>query len=171
MRVLILTEGYSHTGYGHISRCTAIAQVFRERNANVTFIVNGDESVKNLVQSYPLFVFNWLENTERLLEYLSQDDIIVIDSYLAGKGLYTEIRQRVKVAAYLDDFNRLEYPEGIIINGTVGAELIPYKRNLDPTADLCRSLFQSLCRHIGMCDTGRAGGNGKDLTCSSVLCL
>ena len=29
-----------------------------------------DESVKNLVQSYPLFVFNWLENTERLLEYL-----------------------------------------------------------------------------------------------------
>ena len=115
MRVLILTEGYSHTGYGHISRCTAIAQVFRERNANVTFIVNGDESVKNLVQSYPLFVFNWLENTERLLEYLSQDDIIVIDSYLAGKGLYTEIRQRVKVAAYLDDFNRLEYPEGIII--------------------------------------------------------
>ena len=77
MRVLILTEGYSHTGYGHISRCTAIAQVFRERNANVTFIVNGDESVKNLVQSYPLFVFNWLENTERLLEYLSQDDIIV----------------------------------------------------------------------------------------------
>ena len=99
MRVLILTEGYSHTGYGHISRCPAIAQVIRERNANVTFIVNGDESVKNLVQSYPLFVFNWLENTERLLEYLSQDDIIVIDSYLAGKGLYTEIRQRVKVAA------------------------------------------------------------------------
>lgn len=131
MRVLILTEGYSHTGYGHISRCTAIAQVFRERNANVTFIVNGDESVKNLVQSYPLFVFNWLENTERLLEYLSQDDIIVIDSYLAGKGLYTEIRQRVKVAAYLDDFNRLEYPEGIIINGTVGAELIPYNGILD----------------------------------------
>ena len=43
--------------------------------------------------------------------------------------------------------------------------------NLDPTAGLCRSLFQSLCRHIGMCDTGRAGGNGKDLTCSSVLCL
>ena len=58
--------------------------------------MNGDESVKNLVQSYPLFVFNWLENTERLLEYLSQDDIIVIDSYLAGKGLYTEIRQRGK---------------------------------------------------------------------------
>ena len=43
--------------------------------------------------------------------------------------------------------------------------------NLDPTAGLCRSLFQSLCRHIGMCDTGRAGGNGKDLACSSVLCL
>ena len=153
MRVLILTEGYSHTGYGHISRCTAIAQVFRERNANVTFIVNGDESVKNLVQSYPLFVFNWLENTERLLEYLSQDDIIVIDSYLAGKGLYTEIRQRVKVAAYLDDFNRLEYPEGIIINGTVGAELIPYKRNfgqhylLGKDFVILREAFKDLCGH------------------------
>lgn len=72
-----------------------------------------------------------MENTERLLEYLSQDDIIVIDSYLAGKGLYTEIRQRVKVAAYLDDFNRLEYPEGIIINGTVGAELFPINGILD----------------------------------------
>ena len=88
-----------------------------------------------------------------MLEYLSQDDIIVIDSYLAGKGLYTEIRQRVKVAAYLDDFNRLEYPEGIIINGTVGAELIPYKRNfgqhylLGKDFVILREAFKDLCGH------------------------
>lgn len=71
MRVLILTEGYSHTGYGHISRCTAIAQVFRERNANVTFIVNGDESVKNLVQSYPLLsLIGWRTRNVCLSIYL-----------------------------------------------------------------------------------------------------
>lgn len=71
MRVLILTEGYSHTGYGHISRCTAIAQVFRERNANVTFIVNGDESVKNLVQSYLcLSLIGWRTRNVCLSIYL-----------------------------------------------------------------------------------------------------
>ncbi len=151
MRVLILTEGYSHTGYGHISRCTAIAQAFRERDVSVAFIVNGDEPVRDLVRPYPLFVFDWLENTERLFEYLSPDDVIIIDSYLAGKDLYAEIRRRVNMAAYLDDFNRLEYPDGIVINGTVGAELIPYTRDserlylLGKDYVILREAFNDLC--------------------------
>lgn len=126
MRVLFLTEGYAFTGYGHVSRCTAIARVFRERNVDVTFIVNGDESVRDLAQPYPLFIFNWLEDWNHLVDYLADTDIVMIDSYLAGKELYEAISHQVEIGVYLDDFNRLEYPEGIIVNGTVGAELIPY---------------------------------------------
>lgn len=128
MKVLILTEGYSYTGYGHISRCTAIAHVFREINADITFMVNGDESVIDLVQPYPLFIFNWLEDRDILYDYLADTDIVIIDSYLADKNIYEAISNKGKIGIYLDDFNRLEYPEGIIVNGTVGAELIPYSQ-------------------------------------------
>ena len=73
MRVLILTEGYSHTGYGHISRCTAIAQVFRERNANVTFIVNGDEIEIRLPWS--------------LLNFYNPSEMVIHDDYYENYGI------------------------------------------------------------------------------------
>ena len=73
MRVLILTEGYSHTGYGHISRCTAIAQVVRERNANVTFIVNGDEIEIRLPWS--------------LLNFYNPSEMVIHDDYYENYGI------------------------------------------------------------------------------------
>lgn len=128
MRVVILTEGYSFTGYGHIYRCMAIAQTFKDKNIDVSFIVNGDDSVRDLLSSYHLLLFNWLEDTDRLLENLNEDDLLFVDSYLAPIELYERVYERVKLSVYLDDFDRLLYPGGVIVNGTVGAELLPYSK-------------------------------------------
>lgn len=127
LRIQILTEGYAYTGYGHLSRCTAIARAFGAEGERVLFVINGDENASHLVRPFPSVVFNWLEERERLLERLSEADIVIVDSYLADKKLYEAIRSRVKTCVFLDDFNRLDYPEGIVVNGTVGAERIPYR--------------------------------------------
>lgn len=129
MRVVVLTEGYSFTGYGHIYRCMAIAQTFKENNIKVSFIVNGDDSVSELLSSYHLYLYNWLEYTDRLMDNLNEDDLLFIDSYLAPIELYERVSEKVKLSVYLDDFNRLFYPCGVIVNGTVGAEFLPYKNN------------------------------------------
>lgn len=129
MKALIITEGYVSTGYGHISRCTAIAKAFEERNIDVSFIVNGDDHVYELLWNYSLLIYNWLDDFTQLLISLEGIDIVLIDSYLAPQILYDKISAVVPVCIYLDDYNRIDYPEGIIVNATVGAELIPYKKD------------------------------------------
>ena len=50
MKVTILTEGGRDTGYGHITRCTSVYQAFEERGIKSQLIVNGDETIKNLLK-------------------------------------------------------------------------------------------------------------------------
>lgn len=124
MRVAILTEGFQHTGYGHIYRCRAIADSFRRKNIDVVFIIHGDEQLKDILTAYPLHLFPWPDDRPRLNQLLEQADMALIDSYHAGITVYETIQNRISVCAYMDDYDRLEYPPGIVINGTVGADNI-----------------------------------------------
>ena len=54
---------------------------------------------------------------------------MIVDSYLAERTLYQKISEIVTVVVYIDDNVRLEYPPGIIVNGSVGAEYLPYKKD------------------------------------------
>ena len=65
------------------------------------------------------------------MDLIKNADIVVIDSYLAPLEIYNNISGIVKKAVYIDDFIRLAYPKGIIINGTVGAEEMGYSRDDD----------------------------------------
>lgn len=128
MRLLILTEGFHDTGYGHVTRCMAISQAFQARGIEVVFLVNGDMNVVSMLQNYTLLTFNWLYDVDRLKDILGNVQLVLIDSYMANLDLYMFVHKYVSVCVYLDDFNRLEYPSGIIVNGTVGAELIVYPK-------------------------------------------
>lgn len=128
IKLSIITEGYEHTGYGHVVRCSAIANAFIKCGAEVFFILNGDNSALNLLKEYTVYSINWLEDNEKLPNLLLGSDIVVVDSYLASKDIYTLIAENVKTPIYIDDFVRLNYPPGIIVNGTVGAEYLPYEK-------------------------------------------
>ena len=128
MRLLILTEGFQYTGYGHVTRCMAIAQAFQTRGIEVMFLVNGDTNVASILQNYSLQTFDWQHEMGRLKDVLENVQFVLIDSYKASLDLYEFVHRHVSVCVYLDDFNRLEYPSGIIMNGTVEAELIPYPK-------------------------------------------
>lgn len=126
MKLYILTEGFAFTGYGHVSRCLAIAKSFRNFGIEVTFIVNGDENVRSQLHDFPLIAVDWLREYPALRETFSVADFLLIDSYLADKEIYDYLSALVPLSIFLDDYNRLDYPAGIIVNGTVGAEAIPY---------------------------------------------
>jgi UDP-2,4-diacetamido-2,4,6-trideoxy-beta-L-altropyranose hydrolase len=128
IQIAIITEGFVSTGYGHLSRCSAIASAFEKRGMEVSFFVNGDENVGKVLSSYNFSQYNWLISQERLLSDLSGKEIAIIDSYLASEKIYRSIQETVPVSIYLDDYNRIEYPNGIILNGTIGAEQIEYNR-------------------------------------------
>ncbi len=126
MRVFILTEGSSNIGFGHITRCTSLYQAFKEKGIIPEFIVNGDETVKALLQGNDCHIFNWIDERERLYSVIKRADAVIIDSYLADPGFYKTVSEIVKIPVYMDDTRRINYPRGLVVNGAVYAEELDY---------------------------------------------
>ena len=126
MKVVILTEGGENKGFGHIARCSSIYNSFKEYNIEPIFIVNGDKSVNGFIKDFDFINCDWLNNQDKLFDFLDNSDIVIIDSYLANKEFYEKISDYVSLSVYLDDNNRLEYPKGILLNGTILASEIGY---------------------------------------------
>ena len=125
MDVVILTEGGKDFGFGHVARCSSIYQAFKKRDILPQFIINGDESVKSILDNIDFKIDNWLED----ISFLKSSDIVVIDSYLADYEIYVEISKKVSLAVYLDDNKRLDYPNGIVVNGLINASSLNYHQN------------------------------------------
>ncbi len=110
MNVKIFTEGGKGVGYGHISRCGAIEDELKERGVDVKSIIYDD--------------VNWM-NDEFIKREVKKEDICIIDSYIAKIETYELIQKMSKKTIYIDDTNRLQYPDGIIINPSISK--IEYK--------------------------------------------
>ncbi len=122
----MITEGGVNTGIGHITRCTSLYQAFEEKGIKPQLIVNGDGTAKRLLDGKRYLIFNWLKERERLFELIKDADIVIIDSYLADYALYEYLSKTAKTSVYIDDNKRINYPEGIVINGSIYAEEINY---------------------------------------------
>lgn len=128
MNICFLTEGGDKIGLGHISRCLSLADAFNEKNYRCKFIVSGNDSLKKNIRFEAEFR-NWIEEKDVLLKSLSVMDVVIIDSYNAPQKLYDEINKIVNLNIYFDDYIRIDYPQGIIINPTTLAKSLDYKVN------------------------------------------
>ncbi len=90
------------------------------------FVVNADESAEEYLRDTPCRVENWLKERSGSFEEARGADIVVVDSYLAELSFYREISSLARRPVYLDDDLRLDYPDGIVLNGAIGAEKRPY---------------------------------------------
>jgi len=126
MKVFIVTEGSINLGYGHITRCRSLYQAFREKDVSPEFVINGDKDVGCFLGDEEYRIFNWLDNGKDLFSLVQNADIVIVDSYLANFEFYKMISEMAKIPVYLDDNNRINYPRGIILNGSIGAENMKY---------------------------------------------
>lgn len=126
MNVYILTEGGKAVGLGHIIRCLSIFQAFKKRDIVPKMVVHGDDTIKSILPIKKYFQFNWLENIEKALTLIKNPDIIIIDSYIASKEVYKKLSSVGRLCIYFDDFNRLNYPTGVVINPSLNAPEIKY---------------------------------------------
>lgn len=126
MKVFILTEGGKNIGFGHLTRCISLYQAFEEKGVLAEFIVNGDESIKDLLRSKKYEIFNWLQEKEKLFGFVEKADIVIVDSYLADISFYEAVSRMRKVPVYIDDSRRIDYPEGIVVNGAIYAQDLDY---------------------------------------------
>lgn len=131
MNVFILTEGSKQIGLGHITRCLSLCQAFEEKGILPEFIINGDETAEEFLKGERHKILDWTFNEGKALDYVKEADIVIIDSYLAEYDFYQNISKLVKVPVYIDDNKRLDYPGGIVVNGTLYAEEMGYKERKD----------------------------------------
>ena len=133
MKVFIITEGSSNIGFGHITRCTSLYQAFEEKGILPIFLIHGDETVKYLLNNKNHDIFNWLTEEAKLLTLIESADVVIIDSYLANYDFHKKISNLAKVPVYIDDNKRIDYPRGVVINGTVYADELNYPAKKDVT--------------------------------------
>jgi len=133
MKVSIITEGYDKTGYGHLTRCLALYQAFEIRNIIPTLYVNGDEGAASFLAATNHEIINWLENQDTIFRKISNSDVVIVDSYLASNDFYNRISLVTPTPVFFDDFARLDYPNGIILNSSVNAETLGYTQRADRT--------------------------------------
>jgi len=127
MKIFILTEGGKKIGFGHITRCVALAQGFKAKDANCKFIINGDDSVTDFLPKSRYEIFNWITNSDKLFKQIKEAGIVIIDSYLADKELYEQISEILGGSlVIIDDCKRLDYPKGVIVNPSIYGDTLDY---------------------------------------------
>lgn len=109
LKAAFFTEAGSKRGMGHLVRTHAILEYFKKMGVFTTFFLDSD--VNYDYKYNDINYFKWAKFS--LCDYY---DIIFIDSYEADLKIYQSIQKQCKVAVYIDDFSRVDYPEGVIIN-------------------------------------------------------
>jgi len=128
MKALILTEAGKRIGFGHISRCIGLYQGLKEKNIDIELIVNADSSTNHLLKGINHKRINWLKNSEIIFKKLESIDIAIIDSYLADLDFYKKVSEIVKIPVYIDDYKRLDYPKGVVINPSIYGNKLNYPK-------------------------------------------
>jgi spore coat polysaccharide biosynthesis predicted glycosyltransferase SpsG len=128
MKVAILTEGSAEIGFGHITRCSALYETFEAHGDEPLLILNGDQIAADLVADKRSQVFDWMKDDARFFQCAAGAEMVIIDSYLAGPEFYRALSERVPCAVYVDDIQRLSYPKGIVLNGSILSERLDYPK-------------------------------------------
>ncbi len=126
MKLTIITEGGLIDGLGHIQRCLAISQAFEETGIKSEFIINGDNSVKEVLKERKFRIVNWLKDRDTVLVSIRKSEIVIVDSYRGDIDFYRKLSLRAGVPVYIDDNKRLGYPQGIVVNSGIHAPSLKY---------------------------------------------
>ena len=119
LKIAFFTEAGSKRGYGHLIRSYTIFEEFKHHDA--TFFLDSDIDFDKKFKNIHYFSWDTLSIEKKY-------DIILIDSYEADLKIYKMLHKHTKLLVSLDDFRRLEYPSGIIINFAPDAKILYYPK-------------------------------------------
>jgi spore coat polysaccharide biosynthesis predicted glycosyltransferase SpsG len=126
--ITIFTEAGSKQGFGHLSRCCALYDESVALGYDTRLIVNTTEPLSQMPRN--IIIANWLEISV-LMKFLNKPDYVIVDSYLSDLSVYKIIADNCKTALYIDDYMRIDYPKGIVVNPSLYGDKMPYKQKND----------------------------------------
>jgi len=129
MKSNIICEAGKEFGFGHLSRCLSIYDEFSNNKIETRLIVNGDDRVIQFVKNREYLIFNWLKEQNKLFKILSDSEIIIIDSYYSDLAICQKFTNIAKACLFIDDINRIPYPNGFVLNAALRPKLLLYPKN------------------------------------------
>jgi UDP-2,4-diacetamido-2,4,6-trideoxy-beta-L-altropyranose hydrolase len=132
MWVVFRTGGGKQVGFGHIRRCLSLAHALRSFKADSTFILDGDTKAIDIVKSegYPAALIDGDDFAQTSREVRSRAArAVVVDSYSYPASNLKSLKSNGNVLIVLDDLATEFLPVDLVVNGTAGAEDLPYVRD------------------------------------------
>lgn len=120
IRAAFFTEAGHSRGMGHLIRSFAISEKFKSLGVKTSFFLDSDMFFDGKFKEITYFEWGKFSLNDSF-------DIVFIDSYVADISVYRKIAESCKIAVYIDDFKRLDYPEGVILNFAPDADELFYK--------------------------------------------
>lgn len=155
-------------GYGHLVRCSALAEQIYEKGNDIVFATNYPEEIRKVIKHFKFDLIDlnkFHPFSEEEINYLSASmkkiqhkKAFIVDSYNVTfeylKNLKDEFPEMLFVA--IDDLAEKTYPVDILINGNIYAEKLNYNRQkelgtkllLGPKYLLLRKEFQNPSPHV-----------------------
>ncbi|MDT0686571.1 glycosyltransferase [Autumnicola psychrophila] len=122
MKIYFLTEYSKNIGFGHLSRCSSLADAFTEAGYDVTFFIREWEN-EELKLDHKKEKVEWI-NIEHLRNLISSEDIIVFDTYRVSKNDLDLIASEYKHIVSIADSNLNYASRGVVALGSIyGKEL------------------------------------------------
>lgn len=129
--VRIFTEAGPSIGFGHLSRCTALHDAFTAAGCDCTIFVKGS-APEHIVGERSVAIVDWIDETVGIGD-VSENSIVVIDSYIATLPVYERLSGRAAVGVFIDDTARLPYPPGFVVNGNPRASSLDWPAGMQAT--------------------------------------
>jgi UDP-2,4-diacetamido-2,4,6-trideoxy-beta-L-altropyranose hydrolase len=148
LRVFILTHGGRGIGFGHVTRCMSLFRAFQRRGVNPVLILDVDDTVDQLLSSFPYEKIAWMNSDGKILNRINSADVVVIDSFMAPEFLYPRLADVARVPVYIDDYVRRTYSRGVVVDWTILAERKFFKSKRPEIEYLLGSRYAALRREF-----------------------
>ena len=134
LNIAIRADGSAKIGMGHLMRCLSIAHALQERQAQVLFITNNEQSSEFICEKgFACEVLKGVnrdmnEEIDDTLNILREKSVclLLVDSYQASKNYLMQLNQAVPVF-YMDDLGRMGLPVSGLINYNIYGQSMGYE--------------------------------------------
>jgi UDP-2,4-diacetamido-2,4,6-trideoxy-beta-L-altropyranose hydrolase len=150
-RVYLRVDGDTEIGLGHITRCTALAQMLKD-DYDITFVSRSLSEKRRFRSTENEFEFKLIADEEDFFRFIEPDEIVVLDGYHFDSIYQKKVKSKGVKLVCIDDLHEGEFYADIIINHAPGVVPQDYRGQphtsfaLGPEYALLRPAFLELAK-------------------------
>jgi UDP-2,4-diacetamido-2,4,6-trideoxy-beta-L-altropyranose hydrolase len=121
----IFTEASYKRGFGHLARMSCILEKARLMNIEAMLYLDTEGEQNTIIQDENIVITQWLKSGAEST-MATAEDVVVVDSYHIDAPRIKRLNQIAKKVVVIDDNNRLDYEDSIVVNPNYYGEYLAY---------------------------------------------